>query len=362
MAIEASELVVQQGEISEADVRAIELAPPGDGGVLLAVERFALTTNNVTYAVAGDGLQYWRFFPTDVEGGGIVPAWGAASVVASDDERIEVGERWYGFVPMATHLAVQPGEVSAHEVADRSAHREGLAEVYQRYTRLHADPLHSEATLDLELLYRPLFTTAFLLAEVVAGDAGGGHDVVVITSASSKTGTALAHLLADRDVAVVGVTSAGNVEHVTATGLHDRVLAYGELDGLADLTGPAVLVDLAGRADVVAAANSALDDLVAHLVVGVTHHDADGSPRSADPSAPEPTMFFAPTHAAELADRWGASELHRRVAAAWRPFVADVASQLDVVEVEGLAGAADQWRRLVAGDVDPGVGLVVALG
>ena len=34
------------------------------GQIRLTVERFALTTNNITYAVAGDMLDYWGFFPT----------------------------------------------------------------------------------------------------------------------------------------------------------------------------------------------------------------------------------------------------------------------------------------------------------
>lgn len=157
----ARELVVRRDEIGEAQVRPADVAGQ-PGGVILAIERFALTANNVTYAVMGDALQYWRFFPTVGPELGIVPAWGAATVVASDHVEVAVGERWYGFVPMATHLVVQPGQVGEGSVVDASPHRAGLADVYQRYLRLEADPLHDPATLDLELLYRPLFTTAFL--------------------------------------------------------------------------------------------------------------------------------------------------------------------------------------------------------
>ncbi len=353
-------------EVGREHIEEVATAPAmatlPDGGVLLAVQRFALTANNVTYAVTGDQLGYWRFFPTGDEASGVVPVWGVAEVVATDRDDVTVGEQWYGFLPMGTHLAVQPGRVTDDGVLDASPHREGLATVYQRYVRLHADPLHDPATLDLELLLRPLFTTAFLLAEVVDGDAGDRHDVVVITSASSKTGTALAHLLRDRDVTMVGVSSARNLSHVTAMGLYDRVLAYDELEGLADLSGRAAAVDLAGRADVVADVHAELPDgLATHLVVGVTHHDA--SPPAAAPAAdaPTPTFFFAPTHAAELAAAWGPAVLGQRIAAAWRPYVAEASTGLAVVELDGLEGAADAWGDLVDGDVDPAVGLVVAL-
>lgn len=359
--VEGARLIVDRARIADAAVAATSVALPQDG-VVLAVERFALTANNVTYAVTGQQLGYWRFFPTGDEATGVVPAWGSATVVASDRDDVTEGERWYGLLPMATHVAIEPGRVSAGEVVDASPHREGLAGVYQRYSRLDADPLHTAATLDLELLLRPLFTTAFLLAEVVDGDVGDRHDVVVVTSASSKTGTALAHLLRDREVTVVGVTSSRNVDHVTGTGWYDRVLAYDEVEGLADLWGRAALVDLAGRGDTVAGAHGALPDgLATHLVVGVTHHDAEPARPTAAGDGPAPTFFFAPTHAAELAGAWGPGVLLERIAAAWRPFVADVADGLQVVELDGLSAAAEQWPRLVDGEVDPAAGLVVTL-
>ena len=42
------------------------------GQVLFRVDRFAFTANNISYALAGDMLGYWRFFPT-VEGWGRLP-------------------------------------------------------------------------------------------------------------------------------------------------------------------------------------------------------------------------------------------------------------------------------------------------
>ena len=360
MTASGTRLVVDRTDLAEAALESVTVGTPTDG-VVLAVERFALTTNNVTYAVTGDRLGYWRFFPTDDDTIGVVPAWGVATVVASDRDDVAKGERWYGLLPMATHVAIRPGRVSEGEVVDASPHREGLAGVYQRYNRLDADPLHRADTLDLELLLRPLFTTAFLLTEVVDGEAGDQHDVVVITSASSKTGTALAHLAPDRDVVTVGITSAHHVAHVVGTGLYDRVLAYDEVEGLADCTGRVALVDIAGRADVVARVHEALPDgLTTHLVVGVTHHDtAEQSP--AAEGAPDPTFFFAPTHAAELARTWGPAVLVQRIADAWRPFVATVADGLDVLELDGLDAARDHWPRLVAGEVDPSVGIVVSI-
>jgi hypothetical protein len=264
---------------------------------------------------------------------------------------------------MASHVVVRPGRIDSTAVVDASPHREGLAGTYQRYIRLDADASHDPALLDLELLYRPLFATAFLLAEVLAGDGADDHAAsVVITSASSKTGTALAHLVVGGPVEVIGLTSTGNVEHVTGLGLHDRVLAYDELVGLGDLPGPTVLVDLAGRADVVAAVHRALPDgLARHLVVGFTHHDAASAAPSTTDDGPQPEMFFAPTHAARLLELWGLDVLTTRIAAAQRPFIASVASSVTVREIAGLDAAVGEWRHLVDGDVDASEGLIVAI-
>ncbi len=56
-------------EVKRADVHECRVAdeqPPdlAPGQALLRVDAFALTTNNITYAVMGDALRYWDFFPT----------------------------------------------------------------------------------------------------------------------------------------------------------------------------------------------------------------------------------------------------------------------------------------------------------
>ena len=51
------------------------------GWARFAVRRVSITTNNVTYAVFGDRMSYWQFFPSGQEGWGVVPVWGFADVV-----------------------------------------------------------------------------------------------------------------------------------------------------------------------------------------------------------------------------------------------------------------------------------------
>ena len=51
----------------------------GDGDVLLKIEKFSFTANNISYAATGNALGYFNFFPivSDV-GLARIPVWGLA--------------------------------------------------------------------------------------------------------------------------------------------------------------------------------------------------------------------------------------------------------------------------------------------
>src|SRR5437870_8377582 len=101
------------------------------GQALLRVDHFALTANNVTYAVFGDAMRYWSFFPT-TPGRGRVPVWGYADVEASRAQGMDEGQRVYGYLPMATHLAVTPDRITSGTFVDAAAHRAELPPVYNQ--------------------------------------------------------------------------------------------------------------------------------------------------------------------------------------------------------------------------------------
>ncbi len=111
-----------------------ELAP---GEVLLRIDEFALTANNITYAVAGEMMRYWNFFPAP-DGWGRVPVWGFATVVASNHAEVATGERLYGYLPMGSHLLIEAGRVRANQLTDVSAHRVDLPPVYNQFQRVDA--------------------------------------------------------------------------------------------------------------------------------------------------------------------------------------------------------------------------------
>ena len=73
--------------------------------VLFKVGRLALTANNISYATTGDSLGYWGFFPAE-EGWGRIPAMGWGEVIASEHPEVSVGERFWGWFPISTHLKI----------------------------------------------------------------------------------------------------------------------------------------------------------------------------------------------------------------------------------------------------------------
>ena len=105
--MQALDLIVNRQNLSDAEVVQKNLPEAlKDGTCLLEIDRFALTANNITYAVAPVVLQYWAFFPSDREGWGQVPVWGFANVAASAHPDVAVGSRVYGYLPMSSHLLI----------------------------------------------------------------------------------------------------------------------------------------------------------------------------------------------------------------------------------------------------------------
>ncbi len=117
-----------------ADPDASAARPLAEGQARLALQTFALTANNITYAAFGQAMKYWQFFPADDPAWGCLPVWGFATVTESRAAGVEPGRRVWGYYPAGTHLVVQPARVRPGGFADASAHRAELAAVYNHYT------------------------------------------------------------------------------------------------------------------------------------------------------------------------------------------------------------------------------------
>ncbi|MEM8917686.1 MAG: DUF2855 family protein [Pseudomonadota bacterium] len=330
-----------------------------EGQFLLEIEKYALTANNITYAAVGDGFGYWNFFPTGDADWGIVPVWGFARVVASKNADIVVGERVYGYLPMATHLLVSPGNISESGFVDSAAHRQGLAIIYNQYQRLGTDAGTGEAE---RALYQPLFTTSFLIEDMMRQSDWFGAEAVLLTSASSKTalGLALVSKNLSPDIRRIGLTSAGNAAFVASTGLYDEVLTYDDL-GNANADEKIVSVDFAGNSTVLGQIHAHWNDnLKFSSLVGATHISERSG--AGDMKGPEPVLFFAPTAAETLIKEVGPVEFRSRVDAQFESFVEAVAGHLSVENLAGQKALQDAYLEMLANRVAPSRGLICAFG
>ena len=107
-----SEIWVDRKDFKDTTIVTTELGRLVDGDIRVRIDKFGLTANNVGYALSGDMIGYWRYFPADGRRGK-VPAWGIAEVIESKSADIEPGDRLYGFFPMASHLDLTPGNIKA---------------------------------------------------------------------------------------------------------------------------------------------------------------------------------------------------------------------------------------------------------
>ena len=114
--------------------------PRGRREARLRIERVALTANNITYAAFGDAMHYWDFFPTGDAATGCLPVWGFGEAAESRHEAVKVGERFYGYFPLADELIVQPARANAGGFIDGAEHRRALHTIYNHYARCSADP------------------------------------------------------------------------------------------------------------------------------------------------------------------------------------------------------------------------------
>lgn len=125
-------LLVRKTQLVTTRLQTQDDAALAPGQVRVRIDRFALTSNNITYAAMGDMLKYWRFFPSGEEDWGIVPVWGFASVVESTHADVAEGERLYGYWPMSSHAVLTPNRVTPAGFADGAPHRAELHPIYNQ--------------------------------------------------------------------------------------------------------------------------------------------------------------------------------------------------------------------------------------
>lgn len=356
------DLVVARDDLARTELLEHATPSPAPGEVLLRVDRVGMTANNVTYALVGDSMRYWDFFPTEA-GWGRVPLWGFADVEASTIPEVEVGTRFYGYLPPSSHLIVRPQNADAAGFRDASEHRSMLPAAYNIYPTTTGDPAYDAEREDLQVLYRPLFMTSFMLEDFLEDNRFFDAETIVLSSASSKTayGTAFCIGMRAHHPRIVGLTSAANVEFTRSLGCYDDVVAYDNLEKLtADVA--TVYVDMAGSLALRARIHGHFGGQLRHdAVVGATHLDAAPGSDAARVPGPRPTFFFAPGQIRKRREDWGPRGIESRFGEAWRAFVPAVEGWVDVTVTKGPDGLRDAWLDMLSGRSEPRTGHVISL-
>ncbi len=329
----------------------------------------AATPVAVGYSLA----KTWRrlnVMPADAAGTawGCIPVWGFATVVQSLHPGVAVGERLYGYWPMASHAVLTPVKLSAAAFSDGAPHRAALHAVYNQYQRVTSDAFYTPDSEPEQALLRPLFLTAWLIDDFLADNgffgtaAADARGLMLLSSASSKTAIATAAMLAKRpEIEVIGLTSAANVDFCKRLGCYSRVLAYDQLDALAADT-PAVYVDFAGSGPLRLAVHSRFSRLAYSCSIGGTHVTELGGAK--DLPGPKPTLFFAPAQVKKRHTDWGAATFGERLVSAWHGYRQQVASAnppwLVVQQHRGAAAMQAAYAEVLAGRGDPQLGHMLA--
>jgi hypothetical protein len=328
--------------------------------LLVKIDRFAFTANNITYAVLGDQLKYWQLFPAP-ENFGNIPVWGFGEVIASTHPAIAEGERLFGYFPMATHLVIEAADVSKRGLRDDAAHRQGVAPVYNAYARVSGDPAFAGRQGDYQALLRPLFMLSFLVDDFLAENALFGARRVMLSSASSKTAFGLAHLLHTqrKEVRVIGLTSAANTDFVRSLGCYDEVVTYDAVTSLPS-DSPIAFVDMAGNSALRATLRRHFGDQMKYSGrIGLTHRSS--SPDEGELPGVKPSWFFAPDQIRKRAREWGPGGIDMRFGAAWSGFAPMLERWLTVIEGRGEDAVKQVYLDTLGGRVRPEQGHILSL-
>lgn len=336
------------------------------GEVLVKVDKFAYTANNITYAVAADMVGYWQFFPAvgdDADGWGVIPVWGFAEVVDSRAGAIPIGDRLFGYFPPAGQFKMKPIKVSDGQFIDGMEHRSKLPVGYNVYRRVQNEKGYNPAFDRERMLLFPLHLTSFCLWDSLQEVDWHEAKQVIILSASSKTSTGLGYAVqADENAPPsIGITSAHNLEMVKGLNIYDQCLTYDQVTAI-DASIPTVIVDMSGNAKVLVALHEHLGDNMRFTSnVGLTHWT------NASPTPPKGIIserskfFFAPAHIQKRLKEWGADKFDQRTSKFLKETAAKTRQWLSFKTVDGLEGLAAIHGEVCEGKNAPDEGLIVEL-
>lgn len=390
--------------------------------VLLKVDRFGFSANNITYQALGEhpSLRYYDFYPAPTvpsqdispKTHGVVPVWGFATVLVSSHPKVHVGERLYGYFAPTKYLLlpIDPTDINKHAMYVPRPHFPPDRRLYNQITRTSSDPQYTSTTEDLQMIYRPLFWTSYWCEDwLFHGSPGsgyhGGCDRILISSASSKTAFCFAYCIRNRaqstgetgKIELIGLTSTKNLKFTQHLDLYDQVHTYEAFTSHPSFRNGKgnrwIYVDVTGNTSlnlkVTSHFTNTQDKLVVSISLGATNttpeltrssqfteQDAKGvmgtanstiglpSPSSSTSGEPQLKLerFFTPEWVAVRRRQLPLSEIFAMQDREWHRLMKDCIPWIEIERVYGPEGVKKSYERIVSGGgVGPDKGLVWSL-
>ncbi len=357
--------IVHRQDVTQSDFLTISTTPPQSGEVLVRIEKFGLTSNNVTYAALGDSLPYFKFFPVPddarAEEWGCLPVWGIGQIIQSNVPDLQEGTRLYGFFPAASYITMKSATTTTTGFrVDRPGIPPNFG-FYNLYNLTQLDPFYLADQEDLMIVLRPVFLTGLLLADYLKVNDFRQAEAVLISSAASKTSYGLASALRNNGrCEVIGLASANSQPFAEKMQVYDRVIKYEDIPNLPP-TLTAVYVDIAGSIPVRdQLANQLGDGLKLVLGVGMTHwKDASFSKPNVS-SGVESEVFFAPGWIARRQKEAGKAFLDQ-LDHGWQTQMANANHYFKVVSHSGKFALQESFMELTQNRNKPEEALVLSL-
>jgi len=364
--------------------------------VLIKLDRFGFSTNNVTYQALGEAphFRYFEFHPAPALGDispsthGLIPVWGFGTVIDSTHPRISAGERVYGYFAPTRYLLlpVSPSDVNKYSFFVPRPHLPADRRPYNQVTRCTNDPQYDSSPVaeDLTMLYRPLFWTAYWCEDWLHASGYRGATSILVSSASAKTAFCLAYLVKKRGdgVHITGLTSTRNFAFTKGLGLYDEVLSYDSLHFAATLRAKEtqwLYIDVAGNNDLNERVKEQFvtsGNLLASVQLGLTNL-SPSAPTAAttkfttNTSLINPTsertdefvmeQFFMPEWLAVRRNQLSISQITEMQLRAWRDLMRDGQDWVKIKRVYGGPAVASAYKEMTTNGTDPMSGMIWSL-
>jgi len=359
------ELQVQKEDYKKTRFYSKQFNPKqlGAGQIICKINKFAFTANNITYAILGDAFKYWQFFPTG-NNWGIIPVWGFADVIFSNHDDVILGEKLYGYLPFASHVILNAGRLTKTILFDVAGHRSKLNAIYNQYQRCAHDPQYDVKQENLQALFQPLFATAYLLDDFIAGKNKNDDMQIILSSASSKTALGMAILLQKnktkrvKSYKTIGLTSKRNLEFVKSIACYDIVKTYEEINSIENV--PSIYVDFAGNSLLRQQVHNHFDENLKYsCMVGAAH----GKSEIIEDKLPgtKPIGFFAPLQARKKLREMG-SGFAKSLKDSWDYFIPFMVKNISIHEINNKEKILEVYEDFSFGNINCSDAYILSFG